>query len=122
TIPSGLTTAYITGNVLNDGSVSVENSATLSLSGNFDQVAGTLDVAGTFALNGSTLTYHGGTISAPLMLTNATLDLAAPGDPPATFIFVGGSNYLAGDIPAGHTVIVRDSSFYGSGLLASNGG
>ena len=42
------------------------------------------------------------------MLTGATLDLAAAASTPTTFIVRGAGNVLAGDVPAGHTVRIRD--------------
>src|SRR5258708_39590056 len=72
--------ATISGHVVNLGTLSVPTGGILSLAGNapsFDQNAGTLNVIGSFPVTGATLTYNGGRISTPLVLTGATLNLAA---------------------------------------------
>ena len=114
--------AYVNGQVVNNGAFGVDSGATLNMSGfAFDQNAGTLTVDGSFSFSGATLTYHGGSIAKPLVLTGATLNLAAPAASPDTFI-IQGSNVLAGDVPAGHTVKISGAQVDGNGLLTSAAG
>ena len=87
--------------------------------GGLDQAAGSLTVNGDFNLYNLTLTYHGGTIAAPFMLHDTTLDLAAPADSPQTWM-IGDNTTLNGDVPPGHTLIIGGQ---GSGpTLTSAGG
>src|SRR6185369_18070277 len=116
--------ATISGQVVNDGSVTVAANATLSMSGHivndgaftiatnaivsmigvgatFDQDGGTLADTSDNPVTGPTFTYHGGTISGAVVLAGATLDLAAPAASPDTFVLAGSSNVLASDVPTG---------------------
>ena len=116
----GLTT--ISGQVVNAGSVTITAGATLNLAGgySFDQTAGTLTVDGSFPVTGATFIYHGGAITGSLVLSGATLELAASPASPDTFI-LSGTNVLTGDVPTGHTLRITDSSS-GPGTLTSAAG
>ena len=117
--------ATVSGPVVNAGSFTVPTGATLNLAGSapsFDQDAGILAVAGSLPATGATITYHGGVIPNPLVLRDATLDVAAPAATPKTFVFEGAGNVLAGDVLAGHTLRIRDSVFFGQGALTSVAG
>ncbi|HET9665256.1 MAG TPA: Ig-like domain-containing protein, partial [Desertimonas sp.] len=119
---TGVAPATINGPVVNEGSFTVAAGASLALGGSapsFDQNAGILTVEGSFPATNATFTYNGGAIPNPLVLRGAILDLAAPAATPKTFIFESSGNQLAGDIPTGHTVIVRDSATYAHGALTS---
>ncbi len=103
--------ATISGQVVNDGSVTINSGATLLMAGgapSFDQAGGTLTVDGSFPVTGATFIYHGGTIPSPFVLSGATLDLEAPAASPDTFILEGSANVLASDVPAGHTLRITD--------------
>ena len=71
-------------------------------------------------VSGATFVYHGGTISGSLVLTGATLELAAPAATPDTIVLTG-SNSLAGDVPAGHTLRITDDFTGGSVLTSATG-
>ena len=113
----------ISGQVVNDGSVTIAAGATLNMGGSaptFDQAGGSLTVNGSFPVTGATFIYHGGTISGSFVLAGATLELAAPAASPDTFILEG-ANTLASDVPAGHTLRITDSSSGPSTLTSAAG-
>ena len=86
----------------------------------FDQHGGSLTVSGSMPVSGATFVYHGGTISGSLVLTGATLELAAPAATPDTIVLTG-SNSLASDVPAGHTLRITDDFTGGSVLTSATG-
>ena len=109
TVAAGAT-LNISGQVVNDGAFTIASGATVSMTGGaptFDQAGGTLADSSAIPVSGPTFTYHGGTITGAVVLSAATLALAAPAASPDTFILEGSANVLASDVPAGHTLLIQ---------------
>ena len=95
----------------NNGLYQVQASRTLSISGDetFVQGGGTLEVDGTFHINGATFNFNGGSVDAStgLAILEASALNVGPGSTGAAHFRVRRNSTLTGNIAAGQTVTIE---------------
>jgi hypothetical protein len=99
---------------LNRGLVSVAASQTLSITGGgtFDQTAGRLDIDGTMTMTGGTFHYIGGTITGAPLISGGTLAIDVNLTAPYAFALEGSSilSLADGQVRSGQSLTVRHTS------------
>jgi len=113
------------GQYTNDGDFNIAADRTLTITGSsqvFNQDSGTLDIHGVMALGSLDFNYNGGTITGTPTMTNVDLTIGAGATNPASFLLLGGSSTLSGNVHAGQMLMVRGGSSGGYATLTSANG
>ena len=107
----------------NNGLFRVESGHTLSISGlgqTFNQNGGTLTVVGDFSMSSSTFNFNGGDINGTPTLNAINLNLGLTATAPVTFN-LGNTSSLTGDVKPGQRLNVRGGQSSNARLMAING-
>ncbi len=135
TISGGGTFTQAGGTLDVNATVDLNNGSILNLNGGVMNMAGNVTLAGTgnvFTQDGGTLDYTsgsissglyqylGGTISGTPQLSGATLEIGPTATDPVSFLLTN-DNTLVGDVHAGQTLTVQDTSTVVQGLTSANG-
>src|SRR5208337_3644781 len=129
TVNINASTQMQTGNVTNSGTFNIASGQTFSFADNgfsFTQAGGTLAVAGTLAMGGSSFNYNGGTVTGTVYMgttsSSSTLTLGAGAGNSGTFVFSGEAGYLYNSgspvsIPSGVTVTFQPAGPFSESTL-----
>ncbi|MDP6717663.1 MAG: hypothetical protein QGF59_03370, partial [Pirellulaceae bacterium] len=107
----------------NNGTTTIASGKTLSFGSSsvFNQNGGSLAIGGAFNMSSDTLNFNGGVITGTPLLLHSALNLGAGSTSPASFI-TRGSSTLSGNVKSGQLITVQGSGTGGTGTLTSASG
>ena len=109
----------LSGNIINQGSITIVDGSRLSAAGSFTQAAGSIvtEATGEFLQFAGSFAMTGGTTAGIVRLTSTTIDVAASATTPSVIRAVGATNVLHSHLSPQVTLWVEGTTQYGYSQL-----